>query len=320
MVRIKPQNKLAHISDEKSKGTNADRKKDMPIKFLGRKGRRMAKILERRRQAKRERTERRRRRKRAIKAGLEPEPIQTPKTIESMRRVETWSVDTEGVACMIDEFQEYYNGNVTPKILITSNRRPSYKLRTFIKELLLIIPNSIYLARSEFLLKNVVKHALNESFTAIIMVNQGRDKLPHSFHIATLPDGPTVFYRLTSLKLASEMVGAAYSSTHYPEIVLDNFTTVLGQRLGRQLGSLFPPNPDFEGRRVITFRNQRDFIFFRHHRYVFRSMEKCSLVEIGPRFTLKIRSVQEGAFDLVHGLYEFLWKPDLQVDRKRFFL
>lgn len=25
-------------------------------------------------------------------------------------------------------------------------------------------------------------------------------------------------------------------------------------------------NPDFEGRRVITFRNQRDFIFFRHHR------------------------------------------------------
>lgn len=54
-------------------------------------------------------------------------------------------------------------------------------------------------------------------------------------------DGPTVFYRLTSLKLASEMVGAAYSSTHYPEIVLDNFTTVLGQRLGRQLGSLFPP-------------------------------------------------------------------------------
>lgn len=157
MVRIKPQNKLAHISDEKSKGTNADRKKDMPIKFLGRKGRRMAKILERRRQAKRERTERRRRRKRAIKAGLEPEPIQTPKTIESMRRVETWSgnhtfnlVDTEGVACMIDEFQEYYNGNVTPKILITSNRRPSYKLRTFIKELLLIIPNSIYLAVSVF--------------------------------------------------------------------------------------------------------------------------------------------------------------------------
>lgn len=31
--------------------------------------------------------------------------------------------------------------------------------------------------------------------------------------------------------------------------------------------ALFPQDPEFKGRRVVTFHNQRDFIFFRHHRY-----------------------------------------------------
>jgi hypothetical protein len=35
------------------------------------------------------------------------------------------------------------------------------------------------------------------------------------------------------------------------------------------LASLLPQTPQFRGRRVVTMHNQRDFIFFRHHRYVF---------------------------------------------------
>lgn len=36
----------------------------------------------------------------------------------------------------------------------------------------------------------------------------------------------------------------------------------------RLIQSLFPQDPHFRGRRVVTFHNQRDFVFFRHHRYV----------------------------------------------------
>jgi len=36
----------------------------------------------------------------------------------------------------------------------------------------------------------------------------------------------------------------------------------------RLIQSLFPQDPNFRGRRVVTFHNQRDFIFFRHHRCV----------------------------------------------------
>lgn len=31
--------------------------------------------------------------------------------------------------------------------------------------------------------------------------------------------------------------------------------------------ALFPHDPQFKGRRVVTFHNQRDFVFFRHHRW-----------------------------------------------------
>lgn len=53
---------------------------------------------------------------------------------------------------------------------------------------------------------------------------------------------------------------------HYPEVILNNFTTRLGHSIGRMFAALFPQNPQFLGRQVATFHNQRDFVFFRFHR------------------------------------------------------
>jgi len=84
--------------------------------------------------------------------------------------------------------------------------------------------------------------------------------------------------------------------------------------------ALLPPCPEFVGRRVMTFHNQRDFIFFRQHRYIFDSTEKARLQEIGPRFTLKLKHLQHGTFDSQFGEYEWVPKKDLQTSRRRFFL
>ncbi|KAE9615329.1 putative anticodon-binding, Brix domain-containing protein [Lupinus albus] len=54
---------------------------------------------------------------------------------------------------------------------------------------------------------------------------------------------------------------------------MNNFTTRLGHPVGRLIQSLFPQDPEFKGRRVVTFHNQRDFIFFRHHWYIFETRE-----------------------------------------------
>ena len=60
--------------------------------------------------------------------------------------------------------------------------------------------------------------------------------------------------------------GLAQTSDHLPELVLNNFNTRLGHNVGRVFASVFPQMAEFHGRRVVTFHNQRDFIFFRHHR------------------------------------------------------
>lgn len=52
-----------------------------------------------------------------------------------------------------------------------------------------------------------------------------------------------------------------------PEVVLNNFTTRVGHIIARMLAAVFPHDPQFTARRVVTFHNQRDFIFFRQHRY-----------------------------------------------------
>lgn len=54
---------------------------------------------------------------------------------------------------------------------------------------------------------------------------------------------------------------------HVPEVILNNFTTRLGHSIGRMFASLFPHDPQFIGRQVATFHNQRDYIFFRFHRW-----------------------------------------------------
>jgi len=74
------------------------------------------------------------------------------------------------------------------------------------------------------------------------------------------------------------------------------------------LASLFPQVPEFVGRQVATFHNQRDFIFFRRHRYVFKDGKRVDLQEIGPRFTLKLKWLQKGAAEGKKAGFEWIFK------------
>ena len=66
---------------------------------------------------------------------------------------------------------------------------------------------------------------------------------------------------------------------------------------------------------------------YRHHRYIFEEKERrgqksmvARLQELGPRFTLKLRSLQKGTFDSKGGEYEWLHKHEMDTSRRRFFL
>ncbi|KAF9613141.1 hypothetical protein IFM89_005712 [Coptis chinensis] len=280
--------------------------------------------------------------RRALELGEEPPVKAIPRTIENTREVDE-------TVCMPDD-QELFAGNdadefssilkqeSAPKILITTCRFNSSRGPAFISELLSVIPNAHYYKRGTYDLKKIVEYANNKDFTSIIVVHTNRRE-PDALLVMSLPDGPTAHFKLSNLVLRKNIKNHGNPTSHKPELVLNNFTTRLGHRIGRMIQSLFPQDPNFRGRRVVTFHNQRDFIFFRHHRYVFDSKESkgtkakdtkgentlqgnvvARLQECGPRFTLKLTSLQHGTFDTKGGEYEWVHKPEMDTSRRRFFL
>ena len=118
---------------------------------------------------------------------------------------------------------------------------------------------------------------------------------------------------------------------------------------------------------MVTFHNQRDFIFIRHHRYIYRQEEDTNLAnqqvradikrgvsskksskneeaaarkdksggegkiaiktrarlqELGPRFTLKLKYLQEGLLNTEFGEYEWVMghRKQMQTTKRKFVL
>ncbi|EST09799.1 Brix domain protein [Kalmanozyma brasiliensis GHG001] len=179
---------------------------------------------------------------------------------------------------------------------LNARSHPSEKTREFVDELLSVFPGAEYRPRSKAQgvgLGKICGWARERRFGAVLVVGESR-KEPFALTVIQLPHGPTAFFRLTSISTGAEIYGKARPTPHTPELILNNFTTVLGHRVGKVLQSLFPKIPQLEGRQAVTCHNQRDYIFFRRHRYMFKSDTKTALQEIGPRFTLKLHSLKEG--------------------------
>ncbi|KAJ8910018.1 hypothetical protein NQ315_003984 [Exocentrus adspersus] len=237
-------------------------------------------------------------------------PKRTPHTIESLREKDETvitdinSEENELVRDDIeyDELSSYYKQSYEPKVLITYSDNPMKKTRIFGRELTRIIPNSVSLYR-------------NRS-----VINENR-KEPDGLLLIHLPNGPTAHFKVSNVRITTELRKSHKEiTTHRPEVVLNNFSTRLGLTVGRMLGAIFHYDPEFVGQRAVTFHNQRDFIFFRHYRYGFDSDGKrARLKELGPRFTLKLRSLQKSKY----GQYEWIMegrRHTMETSRRKFFL
>lgn len=208
-----------------------------------------------------------------------------------------------------DEFASYFNRQTSPKILITTSDRPHGRTVRLCEQLSTVIPNSHVYYRGGLALKKIIPQCISRDFTDLIVINEDR-KTANGLILSHLPNGPTAHFKMSSVRLCKEIKRRGKDPTeHKPEIILNNFTTRLGHSIGGMFASLFPHDPQFIGRQVATFHNQRDYIFFRFHRYIFKSEKKVGIQELGPRFTLKLRSLQKGTFDSKYGEYEWVHKP-----------
>nr|CAG4650323.1 EOG090X09U6 [Sida crystallina] len=250
-------------------------------------------------------------RKREAEAlGDKAPPKQVPRTIESTREHDITTVDPADEEVQFDithdEYESYFSKTYQPKILITSSDNPHTKTIRFIRELTKIIPNTECFWRKRSSVKKMIKSAKERGYTDVVVINEDR-RVPNGMLVSHLPDGPTAYFKVSNVKVTKDLKRDIKEITsHRPEVLLNNFQTRLGQAVGRMLASLFHYDPQFKGRRAVTFHNQRDYIFFRHHRYEFKSAKKAALRELGPRFTLRLRWIQKGTFDTIEGEYEWI--------------
>ncbi|KAL4926095.1 rRNA-binding ribosome biosynthesis protein RPF1 [Aspergillus undulatus] len=226
-----------------------------------------------------------------------------------------------------------------PKILITTSLNSTLHHEAEI--LTQLFPNSVYIRRTahahahKFSIKEIAGFASNREYTTLVILQEDSKK-PAGLDIVHLPRGPMFHFSISNWVEGKRIPGHGNPTEHWPELILNNFRTPLGLLTAHLFRTLFPPQPDIEGRQVVTLHNQRDYIFVRRHRYVFREKRetekavvgadgkeikgaegiRTGLQELGPRFTLKLRRVDKG-IQRASG-QEWEWKGKMEKKRTLF--
>lgn len=227
----------------------------------------------------------------------------------------------------------------TPKILITTSLNST--LHNEARILTTLFPFSTYIPRSahryshKFSVREISSFAANRAYTTVVVLEEDL-KRPSGLTIVHLPKGPTFHFSISSWLDVKKLPGHGRPTEHVPELILNNFRTPLGLLTAHLFRALFPVKPELRGRQVVTLHNQRDYIFLRRHRYIFREKRtteksvvgpdgkevkgaegiKAGLQELGPRFTLKLRRIDKG---IQRGSgQEWEWKGRMEKARTKF--
>ena len=226
-----------------------------------------------------------------------------------------------------------------PKLLITTSLNSNLHHEAHL--LTTLFPHSVYIPRSahyyghKFSVREIASFATNRNYTAVMVLKEDQ-KRPTGLTMVHLPAGPTFHFSISNWIEGRKLPGHGNPTNHFPELILNNFRTPLGLLAAHLFRSLFPPQPELQGRQVVTLHNQRDYIFLRRHRYVFREKRateksvvgpdgkdvkgvegiRAGLQELGPRFTMKLRRIDKG-IQRASG-QEWVWKGEMEKQRTKF--
>ncbi|KAF1813513.1 Brix-domain-containing protein [Eremomyces bilateralis CBS 781.70] len=237
------------------------------------------------------------------------------------------------------KFPTLFTAPTEPKVLITTSINST--LHDEARLLTTLFPNSTYIRRTEhryghkYSVREIAKFAANRDYTTVMVMMEDQ-KVPCGLTVVHLPEGPTFHFSISNWMEGKKLPGHGNPTNHHPELILNNFRTPLGMLTAQLFRTLFPVSPELQGRQVVTLHNQRDYIFVRRHRYVFRDKRKteksvigtdgkpvqgveeirAGLQELGPRLTLKLRRVDKG-IQRASG-QEWEWKAHSERVRTRF--
>ncbi|KAI9762644.1 MAG: hypothetical protein M4579_000262 [Chaenotheca gracillima] len=241
------------------------------------------------------------------------------------------------------KFPSLFNSDFPePKVLITTSLNST--LHHEAELLTSLFPRSVYIPRSahryghKFSIREISSFASNRNYTTVLVLKEDQ-KRPTGLTMVHLPNGPSFQFSISNWVEGRKLPGHGNPTDHFPELILNNFRTPLGLLTAHLFRSLFPPQPELGGRQVVTLHNQRDYIFLRKHRYVFRDKRpteksvvgtdgkevkgaeeiRAGLQELGPRFTLKLRRIDTGIGRAGSGgKVEWEWKGKMEKQRTKF--
>lgn len=208
-------------------------------------------------------------------------------------------------------------------------RDPSSRLRTFAKELRLMLPTGVAPNRGGLVLKEMIHAAKASAFTDVLVCHEHRGT-PVSLSVSHLPHGPTARFSLHNVLLRKDVaaltgdeVGTVNET--YPHLVFEGFTTRLGQRVVTILKHVFPPRDPLgragaQSGRVVTFTNREDAIEVRHHAFVRSGRAEVSLKEVGPRMTMRLFEIRGGTLEEEDGEREWHLSLYTRTGRKKDYL
>ncbi|KAL1608418.1 Ribosome production factor 1 [Paraconiothyrium brasiliense] len=173
------------------------------------------------------------------------------------------------------KFPAVFDPAETPKILVTTSINSTLHKEAEI--LASFFPNANYVRRSahahahKYSVREIASFASNRDYTAlVIMMEAHHVKEPDGLDIVLLPAGPHFHFSISNWVEGKKLPGHGKDQGFYPELVLNGFRTPLGLLTAHLWRGLFPAQPELQGRTAVTLHNQRDYIFLRRHRYVFR--------------------------------------------------
>lgn len=203
-----------------------------------------------------------------------------------------------------------------PRVCVTTSRDPSSRLKQFAKEVKLLFPNAERMNRGNSRVEDLIGGCKEAEYTDVVIVQETRGE-PDGLVICHLPLGPTAFFTLSGAVLRHDLDGGASPmSESAPHIILNNFNTDLGKRIGNVLKCLYPV-PKSDSKRIITFSNDDDFISFRHHMYSKTGKDNVSLYEVGPRFEMRLYQLRLGTLDQKDAENEYVLRPYQNTAVKR---
>ena len=245
-------------------------------------------------------------------------PTELKRGALSLQSVLEWDDEASELVTSHEDDEYRWAGVEDPKIVITTSRDPSSRLKMFAKEMKLVFPNSQRLNRGNYELKQLIESCRANDVTDFLVIHETRGE-PDGLVVCHLPYGPTAYFQLMNTVMRHDIPNVGTMSEAYPHLIFHNLTSRLGRRVTNILKYLFPV-PKEDSKRVITFANDDDYISFRHHIYK-KAEGKVELKEVGPRFEMRLYEIKLGTLDIANAAdSEWVYKPYMNTNKKRKFL